>query len=76
MRKIAQRPVRAAMFDDPAHCRCTSYRANALGQADARLSPHTLNLSVGKSDKEGRRRTAHYSGRNWIVPPLMIFDLP
>lgn len=35
MRTIELNPVRAAMVDDPAHYRWTSYRANALGQADA-----------------------------------------
>ncbi len=32
MRYIELNPVRAAMVDDPAHSRWTSYRANALGQ--------------------------------------------
>ena len=51
-RYIELNPVRAAMVDDPAHYRWTSYRANALGQADARLTPHSLYLALGKSDKE------------------------
>jgi putative transposase len=32
-RNIELNPVRAAMVDDPAHHRWTSYRQNALGQA-------------------------------------------
>ncbi len=40
------------MVDDPAHYRWTSYRANALGQADDLLTPHPLFLSLGRSEKE------------------------
>jgi hypothetical protein len=48
--------VRAAMVDDPANYRWTSYRANALGQADSLLKPHPLYLSLGTTDKA--RQTA------------------
>lgn len=41
-RYIEFNPVRAAIVDDPAHDRWTSYRANALGQADTRLTSHSL----------------------------------
>ena len=51
-RYIELNPVRAAMVDNPAHYRWTSYRANGLGQADARLTPHPLYLALGRSDKE------------------------
>jgi len=53
-RYIELNPVRAAMVDDPAHYRWTSYRANALGQADARITPHALYRSLGQ-DGEARR---------------------
>jgi len=53
-RYIELNPVRAAMVEDPAHYRWTSYRANALGQSDARLTPHPLYLSLGRSD-QGRQ---------------------
>jgi putative transposase len=56
-RYIELNPVRAAMVDDPAHYRWTSYRANALGQADARLTPHTLYAALGRTD---RSRQAAY----------------
>jgi putative transposase len=46
-RYIELNPVRAAMVEDPAHYRWSSYRANALGQADARVSPHPLYLALG-----------------------------
>ena len=51
-RYIELNPVRAAMVEDPAHYRWTSYRANALGQPDARLTAHPLYLSLGRSRKE------------------------
>ena len=41
-RYIELNPVRAAMVDDPAHYRWTSYRHNALGQASPYLTPHPL----------------------------------
>ena len=50
-RYIELNPVRAAMVDDPAHYRWTSYRANALGQVDDRLTPHALYMAMGRSDK-------------------------
>src|SRR3989338_9613933 len=46
-RYIELNPVRAAMVDDPAHYRWTSYRANGLGQHSAVLTPHPLYLSLG-----------------------------
>lgn len=51
-RYIELNPVRAAMVEDPAHYRWTSYRANGLGQMDARLSPHPLYLALGREDKD------------------------
>jgi putative transposase len=47
-RYIELNPVRAAMVEDPADYRWTSYRANALEQADALLSPHMLYLALGR----------------------------
>ena len=55
-RYIELNPVRAAMVEDPAHYRWTSYRANGLGQADARLTPHALYLSLGRGDRERQAR--------------------
>ncbi len=49
MRYIELNPVRAAMVDDPAHYRWTSYRTNGLGQADALVSPHPLYAALGDS---------------------------
>jgi putative transposase len=51
-RYIELNPVRAAMVDDPGHYRWTSYRANALGQPDARLTPHPVYRALGRDDRE------------------------
>jgi putative transposase len=51
-RYIELNPVRAAMVDDPAHYRWTSYRANALGQADDLLTPHGVYQSLGNTPKQ------------------------
>jgi putative transposase len=50
-RYIELNPVRAAMVDDPAHYRWTSYRHNALGAPDSRITPHPLYVSLGQTDK-------------------------
>jgi putative transposase len=56
-RYIELNPVRAAMVQDPAHYRWTSYRANGLGQQDALITPHPLYLALGQTSK---RRQAAY----------------
>lgn len=58
-RYIELNPVRAAMVEDPAHYRWTSYRANGLGQPNARLTRHPLYQRLGRTDEE---RQAHYRG--------------
>ncbi|MBL8512344.1 MAG: transposase [Betaproteobacteria bacterium] len=50
-RYIELNPVRAAMVDDPAHYRWSSYRCHALGQPDARLTPHPLYLALAANDE-------------------------
>ena len=51
-RYIELNPVRAAMVDDPAHYRWSSYRANGLGQGDPLLTPHAVYLGLGRNDGE------------------------
>ena len=51
MRYIELNPVRAAMVDDPAHYRWTSYRRNGLGQADSRITAHPIYDALGLSEK-------------------------
>ena len=59
MRYIELNPVRAAMVDDPAHYRWTSYRHNGLGQPQVILTPHPLYDALGATDK--RRQAAYRS---------------
>jgi putative transposase len=56
-RYIELNPVRAAMVEDPGYYRWSSYRANALGQGDARVSPHALYLGLGTT--AARRQSAY-----------------
>jgi putative transposase len=49
-RYIELNPVRAAMVDDPAHYRWSSYRANGLGQADPLLTPHPVYSVLGGTE--------------------------
>jgi len=51
-RYIELNPVRAAIVEDPAQYRWTSYRANALGQVESRLMPHILYQSLGQNEAE------------------------
>jgi putative transposase len=51
MRYIELNPVQAAMVDDPAHYRWTSYRANGLGQDEARITPHALYTELAATPK-------------------------
>ncbi|MGH8654350.1 MAG: transposase [Gammaproteobacteria bacterium] len=65
MRYIEMNPVRAAMVEDPAYYRWTSYRANALGQTSPPLVPHRVYLALGAADKARRR-----AYRGLFRPPL------
>ena len=56
-RYIELNPVRAAMVDDPAHYRWSSYRSNGLGQADPLLSPHSVYLEL--SSKGAQRQSLY-----------------
>jgi putative transposase len=49
-RYIELNPVRAGMVCDPGEYPWSSYRANALGQAHAILSPHRLYLALSLDD--------------------------
>lgn len=65
-RYIELNPVRAAMVDDPAHYRWSSYRCNGLGQTDARLTPHSLYLGLGRTDKERQSNYREIRGRSHL----------
>jgi putative transposase len=60
MRYIELNPVRAGLVRHPAHYRWSSYRANALGEADPLLTPHALYCALGRSAEE--RRAAYRAG--------------
>jgi putative transposase len=57
MRYIELNPVRATMVRDPGQYRWSSYRYNALGQADARITPHPVFLAL---DRNATARQAAY----------------
>lgn len=54
-RYIELNPVRAGLVADPAHYRWTSYRTNALGQSDDRLTPHPSYLALSSGTIERQR---------------------
>lgn len=51
-RYIELNPVRAAMVDDPAHYRWTSYRHNALGQSSPCITAHSLYMALGRNAQD------------------------
>src|SRR5207247_4176382 len=54
MRYIEENPVRAGLAQDPGAYPWSSYRANALGDDDALLTPHPHYCSLGRSLEERR----------------------
>lgn len=54
MRYIEENPVRAGLAAHPGEYRWSSYRANALGENGALLTPHPLYCSLGRSPEERR----------------------
>jgi putative transposase len=54
MRYIELNPVRAGMVADPADYSWSSYRFNALGQADDLVTPHDEYHRLGNDDNEHR----------------------
>jgi len=70
-RYIELNPVRAAMVNDPAHYRWTSYRANGLGHPNARLTPHPLYRALGGDDKE---RQSAYRALFRALPDLAAIN--
>lgn len=54
-RYIELNPMRASMVAHPAEHRWSSYRANAQGEADALVKPHSLYMALGL-DNAGRQR--------------------
>lgn len=52
MRYIELNPVRAGMVQDPGQYRWSSYRHNGLGQADSRITPHPLYLTIDRDEAD------------------------
>jgi len=59
MRYIEENPVRAGLAGHPAEYPWSSYRANALGEDDALVTPHAHYYSLGRSPEA--RRAAYAS---------------
>lgn len=70
-RYIELNPVRAAIVSDPADYDWSSYRANALGRAEARLSLHPVFLALGG---DGRARCEAYRRLFEIGQPVSQLD--
>jgi len=54
MRYIELNPVRAGLVRHPADFGRSSYRANALGEPDALVTPHAAYFALGRSAEERR----------------------
>jgi putative transposase len=52
MRYVEENPVRAGLARHPAAYPWSSYRANALGEDDALVTPHAHYYSLGRSPRE------------------------
>ena len=59
MRYIELNPVRAGMVGKPIDYQWSSYLANAYGEADSVISPHSIYLNMGLNENE---RCAAYRG--------------
>lgn len=51
-RYLELNPVRAQMIDHPSEYPWSSYRYNALGQANSIITPHDIYIGLGESDEE------------------------
>jgi len=60
MRYIEMNPVRAGLVRHPAEFRASSYRANALGEPDALVTPHAVYCALGRDAQA--RRAAYRAG--------------
>ena len=73
MRYIELNPVRAGMCPDPAHYRWSSYRANALGEANPLLTMHSLFATLGADDAS--RQSAYRELFNQVLPDNTLNDI-
>jgi putative transposase len=61
-RYIELNPVRAGMVQDPATYPWSSYRVNALGEANPLITPHLVYLGLGTHEAERRASYRHLFG--------------
>jgi len=73
MRYIELNPVRAGLCSDPAHYRWSSYRANALGETTALLTPHPLYATLASIDAS--RQGAYRELFNQVLLDKTISDI-
>ena len=69
-RYIEMNPVRANMVDHPAEYPWSSYRFNALGKANKLITPHTLYLSLGKTNQN--RQATYRAYFESLIPDLTL----
>ena len=71
MRYIEENPVRAGLAVRPGAYPWSSYRANALGEDDALLTPHPHYYSLGRSPDERRAAYAALFARSGeVITPV------
>ncbi len=68
MRYIELNPVRAALVRRPGEYRWSSFRANALGQADPAVKPHAFYYALGRTAES--RRAAYRDSFEMPGSPL------
>src|SRR3989338_10619157 len=72
-RYIELNPMRADMVAHPAEYRLSSYRANAQGEADALLTPHSLYAALGED--ESSRQVAYRELFRQQLDPGLVDDI-
>jgi putative transposase len=73
MRYIELNPVRAAMVETPAEYPWSSYRKNALGQADELVIPHSEYLRLGRDEHE--RQSAYQALFSQVISETHINEI-
>lgn len=73
MRYIELNPVRAGMVSHPSEYPWSSYRHNAVGKADALISPHMQYRRLGKTDEE--RQAAYRQLFRHHIPEASLSEI-
>ena len=72
MRYIEQNPVRAGIAARPASYRWSSHRANALGEADALVTPHAYYCALGRTPEARRAAYRALFGAGASLGPVRV----